>query len=181
MTDLWTRLDDAFLYDIDGSLTNIGCEAAARGRELEALIDTTAQHWLGLQGEHPVQWEGAIDAAMLAGCNRIRELEAERDALKARVVELSGRQATPLIDQHGIEVGHACESYADLHRREVYVDESGTVWTPPTAWAYYQSCRERDALKAEVERWKGLAERAWAKTDATPEQLRTILKGPDNG
>ncbi len=37
---------------------------------------------------------------------------------------------------------------------DTYTDEKGTVWTPPTAWAYAKACNLRDywrdrALKAE--------------------------------
>ncbi len=40
------------------------------------LIDDAAAHWLALNIGHPIQWEGAIDAAMAAACNEIRSLKA---------------------------------------------------------------------------------------------------------
>jgi len=53
---------------------------------LHALIDATAQIWLDFQRKHSVPWEGAIDGAMVAACDRIEALTAEvarlREALK---------------------------------------------------------------------------------------------------
>jgi hypothetical protein len=50
---------------------------------LHSVIDATANHWLALQHNHPIQWEGAIDGAMEAAC-------AEIEQLNEQIVELRG-------------------------------------------------------------------------------------------
>lgn len=47
---------------------------SAEVERLNRLINSTGDHWLKLQSTHPVQWEGAIDAAMEAACNEIKRL-----------------------------------------------------------------------------------------------------------
>lgn len=42
--------------------------------DLEQVIDTAAKHWIALTIEHPVPWEGGIDEAMRAACDKIRRL-----------------------------------------------------------------------------------------------------------
>ena len=37
---------------------------------------------------------------------------------------------------------------------ETWTDENGTTWRPPTAWAYAQCCRVRDALQADAARYQ---------------------------
>jgi len=44
--------------------------------ETPAVVQKAAQHWLDLQRDIPIAWEGGIDAAMLAACNEIRRLSA---------------------------------------------------------------------------------------------------------
>lgn len=56
---------------------------------LHALIHATAQHWLYFQQKHPIPWEGAIDGAMVAACDRIERLTAEVEALQAHVAGLT--------------------------------------------------------------------------------------------
>ena len=48
----------------------------AENERLKGLITNAANHWLALQGDHPIYWEGAIDAAMEAACNEVRRLSA---------------------------------------------------------------------------------------------------------
>lgn len=43
---------------------------------LNGVINDTAKHWLDLQHDHPIAWEGAVDAAMEAACDEIRRLSA---------------------------------------------------------------------------------------------------------
>lgn len=50
----------------------------------------------------------------------------------------------PMIDQNGQVVGTSRTPLRDLLAVEVHVDEVGTCWTPPTAWAYAQACRVCD-------------------------------------
>ena len=48
----------------------------AENERLNSLINATANHWLDLQHDHPIAWEGAVDAAMEAACDEIRRLSA---------------------------------------------------------------------------------------------------------
>ena len=48
----------------------------AEVERLNSLINATANHWLDLQHDHPIAWEGAVDAAMEAACDEIRRLSA---------------------------------------------------------------------------------------------------------
>ena len=52
---------------------------------LNGVIIATADHWLALQTEHPIAWEGAIDEAMAAACAKIRELTEQHEAFKQKV------------------------------------------------------------------------------------------------
>jgi hypothetical protein len=52
---------------------------------LKGVIIATADHWLALQTEHPIAWEGAIDEAMAAACAKIRELTEQHEAFKQEV------------------------------------------------------------------------------------------------
>lgn len=51
-----------------------------------------------------------------------------------------GKVVTPIVDQWGNEVGRDYPAVTDLLKSEAYVDENGTVWTRPTAWAYAAAC-----------------------------------------
>jgi len=75
-------------------------------------------------------------------------LEIER--LRAENSRLTGRQCIPLVDQNGKEVGAEYLSFAELHRHEVHVDDKGTTWARPTAWAYMQACKALEASKATI-------------------------------
>lgn len=57
----------------------------------------------------------------------------------------------PIVDQDGNRVGVSHKTPEELCRVDAYRDENGTVWTPPTAWAYYQVCRARDRLREQIE------------------------------
>ena len=48
------------------------------------LIDAAGKHWLSLNIDHPIKWEGAIDEAMRAACAEIATL---REHLR-RMVDL---------------------------------------------------------------------------------------------
>jgi len=52
---------------------------------LNGVIIATADHWLALQTEHPIAWEGAIDEAMAAACAKICELTEQHEAFKQEV------------------------------------------------------------------------------------------------
>lgn len=70
-----------------------------RARTLEALIDRGANAWLALQRDHPIQWEGDLADAMIAACNRIRELES---APRVRVVDAVSRLEDAISAGHGV-------------------------------------------------------------------------------
>lgn len=59
------------------------------------------------------------------------------------------RIACPIIDQDGNRVGIAHRLPEELCYVEAYVDDHGTVWTPPTAYAYAMVCKARDNDRAE--------------------------------
>jgi hypothetical protein len=47
----------------------------------------------------------------------------------------------PIVDQDGKNVGTANVEVADMFKVEAFMDEEGTVWTPPTALAYRAACK----------------------------------------
>lgn len=62
----------------------------------------------------------------------------------ARFADPDGRIPMPLIDQRGKRIGVARRTPAELMRVDAFVDERGTAWMPPTAWAYFAVCKARD-------------------------------------
>lgn len=63
-------------------------EIAAIGAQRDhfaQLIENSAQHWLALQAEHPIAWEGAVDAAFKAACDEIRRLKQPAAELEPHV------------------------------------------------------------------------------------------------
>lgn len=72
------------------------------------------------------------------------EAAAEIERLRAELSRATGRQRVSIIDQDGKEIGHAHRSMRELTTEEAFVDERGTAWMPPTAWAYFAACRARD-------------------------------------
>jgi len=60
---------------IDSALDTLAWQRREIDR-LNSLINATANHWLDLQHDHPIAWEGAVDAAMEAACDEIRRLSA---------------------------------------------------------------------------------------------------------
>lgn len=78
------RKPRVFIEWNNGKIPDPLCTEAARCIEaleaeierLNSLINDTADHWLHLQRDHPVGWEGAVDAAMEAACDEIRRLSA---------------------------------------------------------------------------------------------------------
>lgn len=63
----------------------------------------------------------------------------------------------PIVDQDNKVVGWSRVDAESLFRVEAHVDDNGTTWTPPTAWAYMQVCKARDAWQAKAEAY----EAAW--------------------
>ena len=91
----------ASIYDAKEALCRAIEQHEDTTKEIERLngvIIATADHWLALQSEHPIAWEGAIDEAMAAACAKIRELTEQHEAFRQ-------------------EVSDAVEAYNDLWRK----------------------------------------------------------------
>jgi hypothetical protein len=72
-----------------------------------------------------------------------------------------------IVDQSGRIVGEARTPLKDMLTVQAFVDEKGTVWAAPTAWAYFAACR---ALNA-----SGMS----AGTAETAEQAQGEARQPD--
>ena len=96
---------DEYLHELTGRaadrITELEAEVERAGgngwRHLQRVIDQTAQHWLDFQRENVLPWEGGIDAAMKAACDRI----TQQDAVIAGLVEALERIGS-LADRCGI-------------------------------------------------------------------------------
>ena len=60
-------------------------EARVERDRLDVLIGDTGNHWLALTNDIRIPWEGAIDEAMRAACDKIRELTTESDVLRTQL------------------------------------------------------------------------------------------------
>jgi HAMP domain-containing protein len=80
--------------------------------------------------------------------DEITRLNAEVERLTRELSKATGRQRVSIVDQDGNEVGHTHRSMAELLREDAWRDDNGTIWNPPTAWAYFAVCRARDAQQA---------------------------------
>lgn len=58
----------------------------------------------------------------------------------------------PIVDQDGVVSGFERTSLERLLKVEAYRDEDGTIWTPPTAFAYAQLCRAHRLSQIEAEK-----------------------------
>jgi len=115
-----------------------------------------------------------------APCPRAEAAEKERDEALGEFARAGMRQADQLL------AARSRAEAAEQALNETYTDESGTVWTRPTAWAYYAVCRARDAkarahtaaeqaLAAEQARtieWRERAHAGLANLAAREEELR---------
>lgn len=88
----------------------------------------------------------------------------------------------PMKDQNGNIVGRARTKLRETLVVDVYVDEVGECWKPPTAWAYAQACRARqekhEALttaQAENEALKAELAAALAKVGKLREAGQTLI------
>lgn len=63
-----------------------------------------------------------------------------------------GRIPFPIVDQDGKQIGVARRTPEEMTTSEAFVDEVGTAWTQPTAWAYFAVCRTREAQEATIAR-----------------------------
>lgn len=126
-----------------------------------------------LEEDHLAYVTRMAPSTTLALVAHVRKIEREKDELAA--------------DARG-----AKERVASLD--EPYVDDRGTAWLAPTAWAYAQSCKQRDALTAKLETdrrlaaselshvmsgWKSAMERAKSERDelaAKLEEAKEALK-----
>jgi len=76
MTDIVKEIREVALIAKMARVMDLMYRAAEEIERLRSVIDATANHWLALQHERPVKWEGAIDGAMEAACAKIVELDA---------------------------------------------------------------------------------------------------------
>ena len=110
--EVWDDIDKAFnSASIKGSpilseMVSLGNQAAAAVIEadreavrapllaeierLRKLIEATSAHFLRLNTDHPIMWEGAIDAAMEAICLEVGRQAAELAKFKALAETLAG-------------------------------------------------------------------------------------------
>lgn len=84
----------------------------------------------------------------------------------------TGYVGLPLIDQNGKCVGMQRTSLASHFQVEVHVDDNGTTWTPPTAWAYFAACRALEAEKQKVEALTASASRLFDENAALQRKLK---------
>lgn len=106
-------------------------------------------------------------------CRATLSLLAEITALQAKMEKLEGQQRVSIVDQDGNEVGERFASIRELATEEAFKDEAGTVWTVPTAWAYFAACRALNAAKAKVEEARGVIEGL----NAHVERMQQIVVG----
>jgi uncharacterized Zn finger protein (UPF0148 family) len=83
--------------------------------------------------------------------DEITRLNAEVEELRKELSRATGRQRVSIVDQDGNEVGYTHRPMAELRREDAWRDDNGTIWNPPTAWAYFAVCRARDAKQALIE------------------------------
>jgi hypothetical protein len=83
MTDIVERLRENAPMGQHAAIRNLMYYAADEIELLHSVINTAANHWLALQHNHPIQWEGAVDGAMEAACAEIEQLDEQ-------IVELRG-------------------------------------------------------------------------------------------
>jgi hypothetical protein len=91
------------------------------------MDDLTPPHW----GADDQPQAPASGASGLEG--RLRE-----------AADPDGRIPLPIMNQEGSRAGVARRTPEEILRVEAFRDERGTVWMPPTAWAYFSACRARD-------------------------------------
>lgn len=85
----------------------------------------------------------------------------------------------PIIDQNLNEVGQQWVEPSDLFKVEGYVDESGTVWTPPTAMAYFVLAKDYERLRQRTRRLEAEIEELKAKTKR-PKDVKVNFDHGDN-
>ena len=100
----------------------------------------------GQADDHPL-----VQAFARHRLSALRQHQSEVEALRGEVSRLTGRQRVSLVDQDGNEVGFHHINHAELMREEVWRDDNGTIWSRPTAWAYYAACQDRNARATKAE------------------------------
>lgn len=58
----------------------------------------------------------------------------------------------PIIDQDGREVGKYRVLPDDRTFIESFRDDTGNIWTPPSAWAYYRVCLSNEEKREDIAR-----------------------------
>lgn len=99
--EVWRDAYEASYYDevdddraaaavIEADREAVRAEQAAEVERLKKLIEATSAHFLRLNTDHPIMWEGAIDAAMEAVCLEVERQAAELAKFKALAETLAG-------------------------------------------------------------------------------------------
>lgn len=89
-----TCADDEAIAIIEADRQAVRAEQAAEVERLEKLIEATSAHFLRLNTDHPIMWDGAIDAAMEAVCLEVERQAAELAKFKALAETLAGALET---------------------------------------------------------------------------------------
>lgn len=71
----------------------------------------------------------------------VQRITLEQWVMINKILAADPEVSRPIVDQNGSKIGDARIRVADMINVEAYVDEAGTAWTPPTAWAYYSLCQ----------------------------------------
>ena len=95
---------------IEADREAVRAEQAAEIERLRKLIEATSAHFLRLNTDHPIMWEGAIDAAMEAVCLEVERQVAELAKFKALAETLAG----------ALELAECALSGANMNMRVVY-------------------------------------------------------------
>lgn len=118
--------------------------------EVRACIGPTIplrRRWVDLLMRGPIARLQAETARLMGERDEIREAFM-------RVAEAIGAPASERLDLEVRDRLRAAEAETARLRAEndrlseTYTDEDGTVWSPPTAWAYFAACRALNAKTA---------------------------------
>ena len=99
---------------IEADREAVRAEQAAEVERLRKLIEATSAHFLRLNTDHPIMWEGAIDGAMEAVCQEVERQAAELAKFKALAETLAG--ALEQYDQGCAAIGGCSDGYCVIQR-----------------------------------------------------------------
>lgn len=93
----------------------------------------TSYHQTTYHGESPRDVVAAIVEGVNAVAQRLNEL----------TTPATPTVTIPIVDQDNKVIGH----HDTITSVQAFVDDQGTTWLPPTAWAYYAACKALGAAK----------------------------------